>query len=65
MSLKARNTLRKIEVISMKEWKEERLGIYTFDLTFSGQDFNSIPEDNEIGDFIKLPEFETINTEIF
>ena len=49
----------------MKEWKEERLGIYTFDFSFSGQDFNSIPEDNEIGDLIKLPEFETINIESF
>lgn len=35
MSLKARNTLRKIDVISMKEWKEERLGLFTFDLSFT------------------------------
>jgi len=34
LSLKARNSLRKIDVISMKEWKEEKLGIYTFDLSF-------------------------------
>ena len=65
MSLKARNTLRKIDVISMKEWKEERLGIYTFDLSFSNQDFLSVSEEHEIGDLIKLPEFETINIESF
>jgi class 3 adenylate cyclase len=33
MSLKARNTLRKIDVITMNECKEPR-GIYTFDLSF-------------------------------
>ena len=35
MSLKARNTLRKIDVISMKEWKEEKLGLFAFDLSFT------------------------------
>ena len=35
VSLKARNTLRKIDVLSMKEWKEERLGLFTFDLSFT------------------------------
>jgi hypothetical protein len=33
MSLKARNTLRKIDVISMKEHRDA-LGIYTYDLSF-------------------------------
>ena len=65
MSLKARNTLRKIDVISMKEWKEERLGIYTFDLSFGGYDVYSVSEEHEVGDLIKLPEFETINIESF
>ena len=37
MSLKARNTLRKIDVITMNESKEPR-GIYTFDLSFNNQD---------------------------
>jgi len=34
MSLKARNTLRKIDVIVMKEHKEA-LGLYTYDLSFT------------------------------
>ena len=34
MSLKARNTLRKIDVVVMNESKEPR-GIYTFDLSFN------------------------------
>mmetsp|Transcript_9805 Transcript_9805/g.16516 ORF Transcript_9805/g.16516 Transcript_9805/m.16516 type:complete len:119 (+) Transcript_9805:1763-2119(+) len=34
MSLKARNTMRKIDVICMKEHKEP-LGLYTYDLSFS------------------------------
>jgi len=37
MSLKARNTLRKIDVIIMKEYKDP-LGIYTYDLSFSNFD---------------------------
>ncbi len=49
----------------MKEWKEERLGIYTFDLSFSGYDVYSVSEEHEVGDLIKLPEFETINIESF
>ena len=65
MSLKARNTLRKIDVISMKEWKEERLGIYTFDLSFGSHDFYAVSEEHEVGDLVKLPEFETINIESF
>jgi len=53
MSLKARNTLRKIDVITMKETKEP-MGIYTFDLSFSNMDSDLIPEDHRIGDLIKL-----------
>ena len=64
MSLKARNTLRKIDVVIMKEHKEP-LGLYTYDLSFSNFDHISIPEDHEIGDLIKLPEYETINIESF
>lgn len=37
MSLKARNTLRKIDVIVMSESREPR-GIYTFDLSFNNQE---------------------------
>lgn len=65
MSLKARSTLRKIDLIAMKEWKEEKIGLYTFDLSFSNQDINLISEEHELGDLIKLPEFETINIESF
>ena len=64
MSLKARNTLRKIDVIIMKE-NREALGIYTYDLSFSNQESIIIPEDHEIGDLIKLSEYETINIESF
>lgn len=38
MSLKARNTLRKIDVIVMNESKEPR-GIYTFDISFNALDY--------------------------
>ena len=54
MSLKARTTLRKIDVIAMKEWKDEKLGLYTFDFSLSNQDINNIPEEHELGDLIKL-----------
>lgn len=37
MSLKARNTLRKIDVVVMNESKDPR-GLYTFDLSFNNQD---------------------------
>jgi len=52
MSLKARNTLRKIDVITMAESKEPR-GIYTFDLSFNNQEAH-LPDDHEVGDLIKL-----------
>jgi hypothetical protein len=64
MSLKARNTLRKIDVIVMKECKEPR-GLYTFDLSFNNQDMMSVPDDHEVGDLIKLQEYESINIESF
>jgi class 3 adenylate cyclase len=64
MSLKARNTLRKIDVITMKENKEP-LGIYTYDISFGGQEAIILPEEHEIGDLIKLAEYETINIESF
>lgn len=53
MSLKARNTLRKIDVITMKESKEP-MGVYTFDLSFNNEDSAIVPEDHKIGDLIKL-----------
>lgn len=64
MSLKARNTLRKIDVITMKESKEPK-GVYTFDLSFNNMEQVIIPEDHEIGDLIKLQQYETINIESF
>ena len=64
MSLKARNTLRKIDVICMKEHKDP-LGIYTYDLSFGNQEQMNIPEEHEVGDLIKLAEYETINIESF
>ena len=53
MSLKARNTLRKIDVITMKESKDP-MGIYTFDLSFNNVDAALAPEDHVVGDLIKL-----------
>ena len=64
MSLKARHTLRKIDVVTMKEFKEP-MGIYTFDLSFNNLDNDLIPEDHQTGDLIKLAQYETINIESF
>lgn len=64
MSLKARNTLRKIDVITMKECKDP-MGVYTFDLSFNNVDSAMVPEDHQIGDLIKLSQYETINIESF
>ena len=64
MSLKARNCLRKIDVIVMKEHREP-LGIYTYDMSFGNQDQLQTPDDHEVGDLIKLAEYETINIESF
>ena len=63
MSLKARNTLRKIDVVCMRENKDQ-IGVYTFDLAFPQQDV--VPsDDHEIGALIKLAEYENINIESF
>ena len=64
MSLKARNTLRKIDVIKMNE-DMEPAGVYTYDLSFSNQDAMIVPEEHEVGDLIKLAEYETINIDSF
>lgn len=64
MSLKARHTLRKIDVITMRECKEPT-GLYTFDLSFSNMDQVMIPDDHLLGDLIKLAQYETINIESF
>ena len=64
MSLKARNTLRKIDVIKMKE-EPDPSGVYTYDLSFTTQDQLNMPEEHEIGELIKLAEYETINIEAF
>ena len=53
MSLKARNTLRKIDVITTKECKDP-MGIYTFDLSFNNIEQTLISEDHKVGDLIKL-----------
>lgn len=64
MSLKARNTLRKIDVITMRECKDP-LGIYTFDLSFDNVETLHIPENHKVGDLIKLEQYATINIESF
>jgi class 3 adenylate cyclase len=56
MSLKARSTLRKIDVVTMKECKDP-MGIYTFDLSFSNEDRSTVPEDHQLGDLIKLSQY--------
>ena len=53
MSLKSRNTLRKIDVITMKECKDP-MGIYTFDFSFNNIEQTLISEDHKVGDLIKL-----------
>lgn len=73
MSLKARNTLRKIDVILLNMYNNqgqnaqnnEPIGIYTFDLSFNNKEAVNISEDHKIGDLIKLAEYETINIESF
>jgi hypothetical protein len=65
MSLKARNTLRKIDVIVMKELtNRDPKGIYTFDLSCDTLPNNS-QEDHQLGQLIKLQEYESINIESF
>lgn len=63
MSLKARNTLRKIDVIKMNECKDQK-GIYTFDLCITDEIMQT-PDEHSVGDLIKLQEFESINIESF
>ena len=68
MSLKARNTLRKIDVILMKENKDGALGIFTFDLSFTAPDqlqSNVDFDEHVCGELIKLPDYETINIDSF
>jgi len=72
MSLKARNTLRKIDVITMNTYKNaalqqqrEPLGIYTFDMSFTNQEAKIVSEDHQVGDLIKLEQYENINIESF
>lgn len=48
----------------MKECKDP-MGIYTFDLSFNNVDSAMVPEDHQIGDLIKLSQYETINIESF
>jgi len=63
MSLKARNTLRKIDVIKMNECKDQK-GIYTFDLCITDEIMQT-QDEHSVGDLIKLQEFESINIESF
>lgn len=64
MSLKARNTLRKIDVIQIRTLKDpQTMGLYTYDYSFSNVDSIIIPDDHELGSLIKLAEYETINIE--
>ena len=65
MSLKARNTLRKIDVITMKESSDPK-GIFTFDISYINlENLNNIPDDHETGELIKLSQYENINIEGF
>ena len=48
----------------MNEMKDIK-GIYTFDMSFENKGIQGIPEDHEIGELIKLQEYESINIESF
>lgn len=72
MSLKARNTLRKIDVIMLNTFtnqalqnQQEPMGVYTFDMSFKNLEVTQVSEDHEVGDLIKLQKYETINIESF
>ena len=41
------------------------MGIYCFDLSFNNIDNDLIPDDHQIGDLIKLAQYEPINIESF
>jgi len=65
MSLKARNSLRKIDVITMKDSFDPR-GIYAFDICYPNLDStDNIPEDHKTGELIKLSQYKNINIEGF
>lgn len=51
----------------MKENKDskEPMGLYTFDLSFNNTEEPQLEEDHQIGDLIKLQQYETINIESF
>lgn len=66
MSLKARNTLRKIDVITMKESPSEPRGIFTFDISYPNlENTENIPDDHATGELIKLEQYANINIEGF
>lgn len=65
MSLKARNTLRKIDVITMKESSDPR-GIFAFDISYTNlENTENIPDDHKTGELIKLSQYKNINIEGF
>lgn len=65
MSLKARYTLRKIDVITMKESSEAK-GIFTFDVSYTNlENTENIPDDHQVGELIKLAQYANINIEGF
>lgn len=73
MSLKARSTLRKIDVVVMNTFSNKLtvassptpMGLYTFDMSFDNEEVSTVPEDHEVGDLIKLNKYETINIDNF
>ena len=61
MSLKARNTLRKIDVVMLKENKDPT-GLFTFDISYTAYDKEQVMNvDYEYGQLIKLSQYESIN----
>lgn len=65
LSLKARNTLRKIDVITMKESSDPK-GIFAFDLSYTRlENLINIPDNHVTGELIKLAQYENINIEGF
>ena len=41
------------------------MGLYTFDMSFDNAEISTVPEDHEVGELIKLAQYETINIENF
>jgi len=65
MSLKAWNTLWKIDVVLIPESKDP-IGLFTFDISNSDDIIESpLPEGHEFGNLLKLTQYETINIEGF